>query len=625
MIKANKITLSFLEQKIFDNISFNINSSERIGLVGRNGSGKSTLFKIIQKTQLLDSGTICIEKNKKIAYVPQDIVLNSSRSVFDEAFLAFEDIFKLEEEKKYLDKLFSTKNICFEQDDIDRYANINLKLNELNVDKAKVQTKNVLNGLGFSNHQMSEPVDSFSLGWKMRIMLAKLLLQKADFYLFDEPTNHLDIVTKDWFLGFLKKAKFGFLLVCHDRYFLDNLVEKIFELDRGKLFVYKGNYSSFIPQKEKVKKELELAFRQQQKDIKKKQATINRFRASASKAKMAQKMMKDLDRVKLVEVESDQKNIKFNFIKTLRSGKEVLHVENLGFAFGDKKIFDNISFTINRDERVALIAPNGIGKTTLFNIICGNYKSQKGKITLGHNVSVAIFEQDQDKVLNKNKTIISEVEDSASRESRPFVRKFLGAFLFRGEDVEKRISVLSGGEKNRVAMVKTLLKQANLLMLDEPTNHLDIESKEVLLHALQQYSGTIFFVSHDRDFLNHLATRILELTPNGIESYSGNYDDYLYQKAEREKLNSHGLGIDCDASVAKKSGQINNRNNYEQRKKIKKIENKIERLEKEKGDLNRKLEKITYEDEDFNEIYKKILDIEKQLSIFWLKLDNLYN
>ena len=623
MIKANKITLSFLEQKIFDNISFNINSSERIGLVGRNGSGKSTLFNIIQKTQLLDSGTICIEKNKKIAYVPQEIVLNSSRSVFDETFLAFEDIFKLEEEKKRLDKLFSTQNICFKQKDVDHYANINLKLNELNVDKAKVQTKNVLNGLGFSNHQMSEPVDSFSLGWKMRIMLAKLLLQKADFYLFDEPTNHLDIVTKDWFLGFLKKARFGFLLVCHDRYFLDNLVDKIFELDRGKLFVYKGNYSSFIPQKEKIKKELEQAFRQQQKEIKKKQATIDRFRASASKAKMAQKMMKDLGRVKLVEVENDQKNIKFNFIKTLRSGKEVLHVENLGFAFGDKKIFDNVSFTINRDDRVALIAPNGIGKTTMFNIICGNYKIQKGKITLGHNVRASIFEQDQDKVLNKNKTIISEVEDSASRESRPFVRKFLGAFLFRGEDVEKKIAVLSGGEKNRVAMVKTLLKQANFLMLDEPTNHLDIESKEVLLHALQQYSGTIFFVSHDRDFLNHLATRILELTPNGIESYSGNYDDYLYQKAEREKLNSHSV---CDdVNVTRKFGQINNRNNYEQKKKIKKIENKIERLEKEKGDLNKKLEKATYDDGDFNEIYKKILDIEKQLSNFWLELDALYN
>ena len=611
MIKANKITLSFLEQKIFDNISFNINSSERIGLVGRNGSGKSTLFNIIQKTQLLDSGTICIEKNKKIAYVPQDIVLNSSRSVFDETFLAFEDIFKLEEEKKRLDKLFSTQNICFKQKDVDHYANINLKLNELNVDKAKVQTKNVLNGLGFLHQQMFEPVNSFSLGWKMRIMLAKLLLQKADFYLFDEPTNHLDIVTKDWFLGFLKKARFGFLLVCHDRYFLDNLVDKIFELDRGKLFVYKGNYSSFIPQKEKIKKELEQAFRQQQKEIKKKQATIDRFRASASKAKMAQKMMKDLGRVKLVEVENDQKNIKFNFIKTLRSGKEVLHVENLGFAFGDKKIFDNVSFTINRDDRVALIAPNGIGKTTMFNIICGNYKIQKGKITLGHNVRASIFEQDQDKVLNKNKTIISEVEDSASRESRPFVRKFLGAFLFRGEDVEKKIAVLSGGEKNRVAMVKTLLKQANFLMLDEPTNHLDIESKEVLLHALQQYSGTIFFVSHDRDFLNHLATRILELTPNGIESYSGNYDDYLYQKAEREKLNSHSV---CDdVNVTRKFGQINNRNNYEQKKKIKKIENKIERLEKEKGDLNKKLEKATYDDGDFNEIYKKILDIEKQL------------
>jgi len=622
MINVSDICLSFGEQLIFDHISFNVDKSDRVGLVGRNGSGKSTLFKIVTSLQLPDSGRVSVEKNKRVAYVPQEVVLSSELAVFEAAFSAFEEISRLEDERKSLERF-----IGGDENDpkkIERYAYVQSRLSELEFAQAKVETEKVLDGLGFSKERRMQPVNALSVGWKMRLLLAKLLLQNADFYFFDEPTNHLDIVAKDWFLNFLKKADFGFLLVCHDRYFLDQLCEKIFELDRSKLNFYKGNYSSYLTQKEKREEDLEQAYRQQQKDLKKKRATIERFRYKASKAKMAQSMIKAFEKEKIIKVDSKSKDIRFNFASVPRAGRVVLEVKDLNYFFGDKKIFENVTFKIERGEKVALVAPNGIGKTTLFNVIVGNLPLQGGSVNFGYNVSQAIFEQDQDKVLDKNKTIYEEIEDSCSREARPLIRNFLGAFLFSGDDVNKKIKVLSGGERNRVAMVKVLLQKTNFLLLDEPTNHLDLESKEILLNALKQFSGTILFVSHDRDFLNRLATHVIELMPDGNLNYSGNYDDFLYQKEAKEKLLAP---VEEGEAVATSKVKVSGKEVFALKKRSRNLESKIEKLEKVKNDLQSKLEKLDYGTEGYKEIYNRLLECDKELGVClaeWeeLQIDN---
>jgi ATP-binding cassette, subfamily F, member 3 len=526
MICINNLTLAFGAQKIYDHMSCTIADDDRIGLVGRNGSGKSTLLKLIAEACVSPNSSISIAKNKTVAYFPQEVVLQSDKSIFDETLASFKQLSDLLQKAHTLEKLL-------EQDSsntsvLEEYARIQEELIPLNQHKVKAEVQELLTGLGFKPEQFDQPVSQLSVGWKMRVVLAKLLLQNADFYLFDEPTNHLDIVAKDWFLNFLMKASFGFILVCHERYFLNKLCKKILELELGKAKLYTGNYTLYEHQKEHDRLLLEAAYLQQQKEIQTKQATIDRFRYKASKAKMAQSMIKSLEKVERITLPPSPKNVAISFPPVQQSGKTVMQVEHVSYSFDKKQLFKNVTFTLERGDKVALIAPNGAGKTTLFNLISGNYPLQNGKITFGHNVKFAVFDQDQTAALPLEKTIIEAIEESSPRISQQVIRTTLGAFLFSNEDVNKKIKVLSGGEKNRVGMIKILLQDANLLLLDEPTNHLDIPSKEVLLKALQQYHGTILFVSHDQDFINELATKILELTPSGALLYQGNYDTYRY-------------------------------------------------------------------------------------------------
>jgi ATP-binding cassette, subfamily F, member 3 len=528
MIYAQHINLSFGAQKIFDELSFIIDATQRIGLVGLNGSGKTTLLKAIAGQQLLDNGTITIAKHKTLAYMPQEVVLNSDRTILDETATAFAQVHELHKKQKSLELQLEHEPENYAL--LEEYGQVCQELNQYNPDALRAETKKILLGLGFTQEQFEASVSTLSVGWKMRIVLAKLLLQKADFYLFDEPTNHLDIIAKDWFLQFLKDAPFGFMLVCHERYVLDTLCSTILELERGKGTFYTGSYTQYEIQKKHALDLLEVAYKHQQKEIQRKTETIARFKAKSSKAKMAQSMMKALEKIERIELPPSSKLINFKTFTVKPSGKVVLKVHDVAHWYGTKRIFHHVSFEIIRSQKIALIAPNGVGKTTLFTIIAGKLPVQHGSIEYGYNVTHALFDQDQTATLDLEKTIFENIYQSTHQKTEQTVRSFLGAFLFSNDDINKKVKVLSGGEKNRVGMVRTLLQDANFLLLDEPTNHLDIPSKEILLHALQEYQGTIFFVSHDHDFINKLATGIIELSAQGTVSYTGNYESYKEQK-----------------------------------------------------------------------------------------------
>ena len=612
MIQLKDLCLSFGTQKVFDHVSESIGEDQKLGLVGRNGSGKSTLLKTIDRQQELDKGSVVISGKARIAYMPQEVVMTSSLSILEEALSSYKDIGSLRQRLHVLEKLLPEGDA----DIVEEYAHVVERLSELNVEYAIADTKRMLMGLGFKQKQLNDPVTSLSVGWQMRVVLAKLLLQKADFYLFDEPTNHLDIVAKDWFLEFLREADFGFMLVCHDRYFLDELCTTILELDRGQGTMFYGNYTDYENEKERRLESLKAAKVQQEKDIQKKKQFIARLGAKSSKAKQAKSIQKQLDKIEIIELPDDPRKARFRFSETKRTGRVVLEVQDLGFSFGDKQIFEHVSFNIERGEKVALVAPNGMGKTTLFNVICGKYKQTHGNVHLGLSVDQTIFEQDQNKVLDPNKTVVEEVMDNSPGKTEQDVRKFLGAFLFGKEEIKKKTKVLSGGEKNRVSMVKVLLQDANFLLLDEPTNHLDITSKELLLSALNQYDGTMLFVSHDHDFVNHLATRIIELTPTGVHSYFGNYESFLDQKQIAQSL------LDAPADTSKKSSgkkqqqyasKDERKAEFDKKKEAQKLERKIEKLEKEIERINMRFGDLEYGTEAFSNAQKESQQKEKEL------------
>lgn len=688
MITAHNLCLSFGSQKIFDNVSFILNPKQRIGLVGYNGSGKSTLLKALVGEHYIDSGTVSKVRQASIAYLPQDVVIASDRSILDETFSAFAQIFEIQEKIRKIEnrsygfdsgpvrafahherggdssekvvadnssfisgvpsnnrsqisansdnKIISTQidNPPFvvsegHSDDrsrihtnsdnekiMEELAELHEQLASLNPDYALAETKKILMGLGFTQQQFKQSVGTLSIGWRMRIVLAKLLLQKADFYLFDEPTNHLDIVAKQWFLQFLKKSSFGFMIVCHDRYFLNQVCDYILELERGNGKMYTGNYSTYERQKESELEQLEKAYNLQQKDIANKLVTINRFRASATKAKMAQSMIKALDKIERLELPPSHKHMSFSFGPLTQPGRTVLRVLNAGYSFGSKIIFEHATFEIERGEKVALIAPNGAGKTTLFNVITGKYPGFSGTINFGHNVKHAIFDQDQNATLDGKRSILENIIEACPNKSEQSIRTFLGSFLFSAGDVNKKVQVLSGGEKNRVGMVKVLLQDANFLLLDEPTNHLDIPSKDILLTALQQSKATIFFVSHEQDFINQLATRIIELTPTRALSYHGNYESYLYQKQEQSQLEA---GSEIKKPVVapapdpeKVEAALSHKEQYQINKKLQSTEKKIEKLEQEIATIQEQFAQLQWGTQEFTAAQQQLNALQQE-------------
>ena len=564
MINLKNIFLNFGGQEIFNDLNINIDTNKKIGLVGNNGTGKTTLLRLLNKENDSFTGTIDIPKNLDIAYLPQHSTLLSTKTVIDEALSSDEEDILLQP-KEY-------------------------------------EAKIILEGLGFGD-KIYKKVSELSTGWQMRLLLAKLLLKKADFYLFDEPTNHLDIITKEWLLNKLKTLP-GFLIISHERYFLDNLPDQIIELDQKKGTLYHGNYTYFEKQKNFNQEQLLKNYQEQQKEIEEKLKIVDKFKAKASKAKMAQSMLKKIEKIEIIEPpQENNKNINFAFSSVSKSGTVVARIENISYAYPNQKILNNANFEIERNEKIAIIAPNGIGKTTLLKLIVGKLQQNNGKINLGHNVILSYFEQDNVVVLPENKTIIDYIlsETSSSEEQ---IRSFLGSFLFTRDSIYKKIGVLSGGEKNRLCMAKTLLKNGNFLLLDEPTNHLDIMSKEILSQALKQYPGTILFVSHDQHFINTLATRILKLSNNQIESYPGNYEDYLYMQKETETKDETKPSI------------IKSEKEKENLKKIAELERNIKKAEDKLNKLEVQLTEYDYNNPMFTQISKKIVTQKQEIDNF---------
>lgn len=620
MILIRNLSLSFNAQTIFNNININFSKKQKIGLFGLNGAGKSTLLRIISGIPMGQSGSISISKDFKVGYLPQEVTLESAKSIFDETMSVFSALEKVQNRLKEIEPNLNDNAAL-----IAEYAELCEQLKTEEPEKKRAECEKMLFGLGFSREKLQEPVSSLSTGWKMRIVLAKLLLQNADFYLFDEPTNHLDMVAKEWFLQFLKTQHFGFLLVCHEKYFLNQLCTQILELERGNATLYSGNYDTYIAQKNAKLEQLMAAYEAQQREIKEREATINRFRASASKAKMAQSMIKQLEKIERIEVPPSAKKVAFHFPVIKQSNKIVLAVKDLDFSYENKLIFQHCSFNVERGNRMAIVAPNGGGKTTLIKIISGKLQKQHGSISIGDLVSTAIFDQDQRFSLSGQETVLENAQKAAYLASQEKIRGLLGAFLFDKEAISKKASVLSGGEQNRLGMVQVLLQNANFLILDEPTNHLDIPSKEVLIRALQNYEGTILFVSHDHDFINQLATHILELQQNGSTVYHCNYENYLYQKKIKEnqikdEKNTKKEEIPTSSHVGKQETKVFANQHKKQQKDI---ENRIDQIEKRIKKTESSFLTLKYGTPDFQKAQEQLTQDKKKVAELTAAWENL--
>ena len=537
VLSCSNISKSYGTNSVLEDISFTIDSKDKIGLIGLNGSGKTTLFNILAGKDFQDSGYIYVQKDLKIGYLKQHTNMESDLTVFEECLEVFENLIEMEKSIRKLEEEISeiSKNGNSEKLDalLNEYSILLESFNEKNGYGYKSEIKGVLKGLGFTDEEMNRDSKVLSGGQKARLSLAKLLLERPAILLLDEPTNHLDIDAINWLEGFLKEYIGAVLVISHDRYFLNNVVSKIFHLENKNIKIYNTNYSKYMEQRKKDLEVLKKQYENQQTELKRQEEIIQRFSnyGGSRYIKQAQARQKLLDRMKLLDKPLEDKKVKINFEPKIKSGRDVLRVENLEKSFGDYKLFENINFNVYRGEKVGLIGPNGIGKTTVFKTILNEISYNSGNINIGHHVHIGYFDQEQSN-LNLNNTIIDEIWDNNPKLNHYEIRSILSRFLFIGDDIFKEIEELSGGERGRLQLLKMMLSDANFLLMDEPTNHLDIDSKEVLEDALMEYEGTIFTISHDRYFLNKVCDKILEITEDGIEEYLGNYDYYLEKKNE---------------------------------------------------------------------------------------------
>jgi ATP-binding cassette subfamily F protein 3 len=535
-IQLQNVGLAFADRDIVNNVSFTLHAGQKVALAGANGSGKTTLLKILAGVQEADTGKVIVPEGTKIAYLPQSGILMGSGTVFQEAERAFDPWRAFEAEMEALVENLDALTPAQAEKALVKHHEMQEALLESGYYSRRETVEQTLRGLGFSSHELDRPATTFSGGWQMRVALGRVLLEKPDLLLLDEPTNYLDIEAKDWLEGFLKSSPCGFLLVSHDRGFLDAVVGEVVEIFRGRLTSYKGNYTDYETRRRQEIAQMEEAYKVQQAEIEKQEAYINRFRAQATKASGVQSRIKALDKIERVEIPETLVPMHFKFSPAPHSGKIALELTGLGKRYGDHQVLRNLDFTFLRGEKIAVAGRNGAGKSTLMRILAGQDHQFDGTLKWGTEIQTAYFSQDHEKDLDPNKTVLEEVEADAPTSMVPRLRDLLGSFLFRGDDVFKKTAVLSGGEKNRLTLVKLLLRPANLLLLDEPTNHLDLASKDVLLEALEQFEGTVFVVSHDKYFLTQLAQKVLELRPEGHRLHLGGWAEYQEKLAAGDEV-----------------------------------------------------------------------------------------
>ncbi len=532
MIQLSGAGKRFGPKMLYEGLDWLIGPKEKVGIVGGNGTGKSTLLKVLAGIETLDYGSVSYQKGVKTGYLPQDGLSLSGRTVFAECMSVYDELRAMEiEQEELTHKLATLDHESPEYSDVaDRFHHIQNEFIARDGYSIEAKVGEVLTGLGFHRDDWDRRTEEFSGGWQMRISLAKLLLQKPNLLLLDEPTNHLDIEARDWLEEYLNEYPHAFILISHDRYFLDVTVRKVVELWNKKAHFFSGNYSKYEVLKVERRAQLEAAFKNQRDKVEQLEAFINKFRYTATKAKQVQSRIKELEKIEKIEIPPDERTIHFRFPQPKQSGRVVAQFQNVSKSYGAKHVLGNVSFTIERGDRIALVGVNGAGKSTLIKLLAGAEPVTSGEFTLGHNVIVDYFAQDQYKELNTDAEILTDLGQVAPRSTQTELRSVLGSFLFTEDDVFKRIGVLSGGERNRYALAKMLMMPGNFLLLDEPTNHLDMRSKDVLLEALRSFTGTVVFVSHDRYFLEQVATRVFEVGSGEVTVFPGNYEDYIWRK-----------------------------------------------------------------------------------------------
>ncbi|GGF62018.1 ABC-F family ATP-binding cassette domain-containing protein [Wenyingzhuangia marina] len=602
MVNVHNLTVTFNGTDLFSGITFKLEKGDRVGLVGKNGAGKSTLLKVLSKDLPSDGGTMAFDKDIQIGFLRQDIDFIPGRTILEEAYQAFEEIKKIEVE---LEKI---NNELAERTDYesDYYVNLMHSLEE-NTTRYELlggynyqgETEKILQGLGFQRADFNKLTDTFSGGWRMRIELAKLLLQQNDILLLDEPTNHLDIESIIWLENFLRNYAGAVVLVSHDKMFLDNVTNRTIEISLGQIYDYKKSYSQFMLLRDEIREKQIQAQKNQEKEIKAKEELIERFRYKATKASLAQSLIKQLDKVQRIEVDGEDNavmNVRFPISK--EPGKIVVEAENVSKSYGDKHVLANVNMMIERGSKIAFVGQNGQGKSTLAKMMVGETDYQGG-LKLGHNVEIGYFAQNQAEHLNGEITLLETMENAANDGNRAKVRTMLGSFLFSGDDVEKKVKVLSGGERNRLALCKMLLDPFNVLVMDEPTNHLDIASKNVLKQALENFEGTLILVSHDRDFLQGLTEKVFYFKDKEIKEYLGDLDYFLAEhKLEDMREAEMKTVVASEKSNEPKSGKLSR----EEEKELKKLKNKFSKIERTIADLEKDIKKM---DDQLAEDYEK--------------------
>ena len=627
MLNVHNLSVSFQGEYLFEEVAFMLNAGDRVGLIGKNGAGKSTMLKLLSRELKPDSGTIAADKDVRIGFLKQDIDFVKGRTILEEAYQAFGEIKTLEQKLDDIHHQIETRT-DYESESyhnlLDMLSDYTHRFDLIGGYQYQGETEKVLLGLGFQRSDFDKLTDSFSGGWRMRIQLAKLLLQNNDILLLDEPTNHLDIESIIWLEQFLTTYSGAVVIVSHDKMFLDNVTNRTIEISVGKIYDYPKPYSKFLELRQEIREQQLASQKNQEKKIQQTEKLIEKFRAKASKASMAQSLIKKLDKIDRIEVdEEDNAVMNVRFPVSVTPGKVVLEIDDVSKSYGEKEVLSHVSLLVERGSKIAFVGQNGQGKTTLAKMIIGETDYQ-GTIKLGHNVQLGYFAQNQADYLDGELTVLDTMYHAADDTNRMKIRDILGSFLFRGDEVDKKVKVLSGGERNRLALAKMLLSDFNVLVMDEPTNHLDIKSKNVLKKALQQFEGTLIIVSHDRDFLQGLTDKVYEFKNKNIKEYLGDIDFYLEQRAVANfrEMEQQKETVSAPTKAAANAEKLS----FEQQKQQKAAQNKLNKIENQIAALEEELKQMDMQmgqGVQSNDYYKEYEQKKKMLEELMTEWENL--